>query len=112
IWYFYEYNYGAQRGVLLIGNPVIMWGGLIALLACLYAWLKNRDIRTGATALLWIASLAIYVVIPKSLGFYYYYHLSGIFICLMLAMGIRHFELRKARGIDEWFAAASLIVFI
>lgn len=27
IWYFYEPDQGAQRGVLLIGNPAIMWGG-------------------------------------------------------------------------------------
>ena len=112
IWYFYEYDDGAQRGVLLIGNPVVMWGGLLAVLGCYWAWLREKAIRPLAVALLWTASLAIYVVIPKSLGFYYYYHLSGIFICLALAVAFHHFDRGRNRGWEEWFAAASLVAFV
>lgn len=112
IWYFYEYDDGAQRGVLLIGNPVVMWGGLLAVLACYWAWFKDKAIRPLAMALLWTASLAIYIVIPKSLGFYYYYHLSGIFICLALAVAFHHFDRGRNRGWEEWFAAASLVAFV
>jgi dolichyl-phosphate-mannose--protein O-mannosyl transferase len=112
IWYLYEYNHGAQRGVLLIGNPLIMWGGLIAVGYCLWAWVRTRAIVPLAMALLWTASLAIYVVIPKSLGFYYYYHLSGIFICFALAVAFRQFDAGRKRGYEEWFAAASLLMFV
>ncbi|RYE04157.1 MAG: phospholipid carrier-dependent glycosyltransferase [Sphingomonadales bacterium] len=112
IWYFYEWDYGAQRGVLLIGNPVVMWGGLIAVLACYWAWFRTRAVRPLAVALLWTASLAIYVVIPKSLGFYYYYHLSGIFLCLVLATAFHHFDRGRNRGWEEWFTAASLVAFV
>lgn len=112
IWYFYEWDQGAQRGVLLIGNPVIMWGGLVAVLACLWAWLRDKAIRPLAVALLWIASLAIYVVIPKSLGFYYYYHLSAIFLCLVLAVAFHHFDRGRNRGREEWFVAAALVAFV
>jgi dolichyl-phosphate-mannose-protein mannosyltransferase len=112
IWYFYEWDDGAQRGVLLIGNPVIMWGGLIAVLACLWAWLREKAIRPLAVAALWIASLGIYVVIPKSLGFYYYYHLSGVFLCLALAVAFHHFDRGRNKGREEWFAAAALVAFI
>ena len=112
IWYFYEWDRGAQRGVLLIGNPLVMWGGLVAVLACYWAWLKDKAIRPLAVALLWTASLAIYVVIPKSLGFYYYYHLSGLFLCLVLAIAFHHFDRGRNRGREEWFAAASLLIFL
>ncbi|UZK65997.1 glycosyltransferase family 39 protein [Sphingomonas sp. M1-B02] len=112
IWYFYEPDLGAQRGVLLIGNPVIMWGGLLAVLACYWAWFRTRAARPLAVALLWTASLAIYAVIPKSLGFYYYYHLSGIFLCLAVAVAFHHFDAGKARGREEWFAFAALIAFV
>lgn len=111
IWYFYEWDSGAQRGVLLIGNPVVMWGGLVAVVACLVAWFREKAIRPLAAALLWIASLAIYVVIPKSLGFYYYYHLSGIFLCLVLAVAFHHYDRGRNRGYEEWFAAAALLAF-
>ncbi|WP_213982136.1 phospholipid carrier-dependent glycosyltransferase [Sphingomonas sp. dw_22] len=111
IWFFYEWDMGAQRGVLLIGNPVIMWGGLVGVLACLAAWFRSRAIRPLAGALLWIASVAIYIVIPKSLGFYYYYHLSAIFLCLVLPVAFDHFDRGRNKGWEEWFTALSLIAF-
>lgn len=111
IWYFYEWDRGAQRGVLLIGNPLIMWGGLVAVAACYWAWFRDRAIRPLAMALLWTASLAIYVVIPKSIGFYYYYHPSSIFLCMVLPIAFQHFDRGRNRGWEEWFAALSLLVF-
>jgi 4-amino-4-deoxy-L-arabinose transferase-like glycosyltransferase len=111
IWAFYEYYDGAQRGVLVLGNPLIMWGGLVAVIACVVAWFRSRAILPLAMALLWAASLAIYIVIPKSLGFYYYYHLSGVFLCLAIAVAFDHFDAGRKRGLEEWFLAASLLMF-
>jgi dolichyl-phosphate-mannose--protein O-mannosyl transferase len=112
IWYFYEWDQGAQRGVLLIGNPVIMWGGLLAVLACLWAGFREKAHRPLALAFVWIASLGIYVVIPKSIGFYYYYHLSGIFLCLVLAAAFHHFDRGRDKGREEWFVFAALVAFV
>lgn len=112
IWYFYEWDQGAQRGVLLIGNPVIMWGGLLAVLACLWAGFREKAHRPLALAFVWIASLGIYVVIPKSIGFYYYYHLSGIFLCLVLAAAFHHFDRGRGKGREEWFVFAALVAFV
>ncbi|MES2445440.1 MAG: phospholipid carrier-dependent glycosyltransferase [Pseudomonadota bacterium] len=111
VWAFYEFYNGAWRGVLVLGNPLIMWGGLLGVGACIVAWFKSRAIVPLAMALLWTASLAIYIVIPKSLGFYYYYHLSAIFLCLALAVAFDHFDRGRKRGREEWFLAASLLVF-
>jgi len=111
IWYFYENYDGAQRGVLYLGNPLIMWGGLVAVVACLVAWFRERAIRPLAMALLWAGSLAIYIVIPKSLGFYYYYFLSSIFLCLVLAVAFDHFDRGKKLKREIWFTAASLAMF-
>jgi dolichyl-phosphate-mannose--protein O-mannosyl transferase len=111
IWYFYEWDRGAQRGVLLIGNPLIMWGGLAAVLACYWAWFRDKAVKPLAVALLWTASLAIYVVIPKSIGFYYYYYPSSVFLCLALPIAFQHFDRGRNRGWEEWFAALSLLMF-
>lgn len=109
IWYFYERDMGAQRGVLLIGNPVIMWGGLVAVAASWWAGLRQGAQRPLAIAILWTGSLLIWAVIPKSLGFYYYYYLPGIFLCLALALAFAHFD-RKRRW-DGWFLGASAMAF-
>lgn len=112
IWYFYEPDQGIQRGVLLVGNPAIMWAGLLAVLLCLIAWIESRAIRPLAVALLWIASLAIYIVIPKSLGFYYYYYLSSIFLCLALPVTFNLLDPQRKFALDAWFTALALLVFV
>ncbi|QNA84817.1 phospholipid carrier-dependent glycosyltransferase [Sphingomonas sp. So64.6b] len=90
IWYLYEMTNGAVRGILLLGNPAILWGGLIAVAACLRIALRERSIKFLAIAALWIGSYAIWAIIPKSLGFFYYYYLPSIFLCIALAAWIDH----------------------
>lgn len=111
IWYLYERADGAQRGILMIGNPLVMWSGLLAVIACGWAWVETGDRRPLGFALLWIFSLAIWALIPKSLGFYYYYYLSGIILCLVLAAAIDHWRARLA-GWEEAFLAACAVVFL
>ncbi|PCD01597.1 dolichyl-phosphate-mannose--protein mannosyltransferase [Sphingomonas spermidinifaciens] len=106
IWYFYEPDMGVQRGVLLIGNPAIMWGGLVAIAACL--WVRGPTRVIGG---LWLFSILIWAAIPKSLGFYYYYHLSGIFAALACAAGLSLLPARW-RWIEGAFAALAIGLFL
>jgi dolichyl-phosphate-mannose--protein O-mannosyl transferase len=85
IWYLYEPVDGAMRGIFMIGNPAILWGGLIAVAACLWAAWRHRSARLFAIAALWIGAYLPWIVIPKSLGFFYYYYLPSIFLCPTLA---------------------------
>lgn len=112
IWYLYEPVDGAVRGILLIGNPAIMWGGLIAVVACLYAWRRDRSRVAGAAALLWIIAYLPWVIIPKKVGFFYYYYLPSIFLCLALAVALDHFGKGKWRHADAWFAALAGGLFL
>jgi len=104
IWYFYEPSDGAMRGILMIGNPVILWGGLVAVLACLWGWLRSRDPKLLFVVGLWTASYLIWAIIPKSLGFFYYYYLPSIFLCIALAAAFDHFGKGKLEHWDEGFA--------
>ena len=90
IWYLYEVADGAVRGILLLGNPAILWGGLIAVAACLRIALRERSIKFLAIAALWIGSYAIWAIIPKSLGLLYYYYIPSILLCIALAAWIDH----------------------
>ncbi|WP_298673052.1 glycosyltransferase family 39 protein [uncultured Sphingomonas sp.] len=107
IWYLYEPIEGAQRGILLIGNPLLMWGGLIAVAACLWGWMKTASPRLLAAFALWTASVAIFAIIPKSLGFYYYYYPSSIFIVIAIAAAFDHWRERLGR----WDAGLTLAAF-
>ena len=90
IWFLYEKVDGAQRGVLMVGNPLTMWLGLPAVLACaVWGWLR-RGLPLGAAmlaaAVLYAASLALWIVAPKPVQFYYHYLLAGTFLTIALAL--------------------------
>lgn len=111
IWYLYEVVDGAQRGILLIGNPAILWGGLIAVGYCLWAGWRRGAAKLGGAAAIWLASLLIWAIIPKSLGFFYYYYPSTIFLCLALAATLDDLRLRHPHW-DEAFVAISAGLFV
>ncbi|MFV0624743.1 phospholipid carrier-dependent glycosyltransferase [Sphingomonas sp. ac-8] len=112
IWYFYEQDQGVQRGVLLIGNPAIWYGGLAAVAACLWAGWRRRAVAAGGAGLLWVASLGIWAAVPKSLGFFYYYHLSGIFLCVAIPAAFHAWPQSRRRHFDEVVLFAALFCFL
>lgn len=112
IWYLYEPVDGAVRGVLMIGNPAIFWGGLIAIAACLYAWVREGSARLLAVVLLWAGSYAMWIVIPKSIGFFYYYYLPSIFLALPLAAAFDRFGKGRYRNLDYGFLALTFCLFV
>ncbi len=92
IWYLYEPVDGAQRGIILLGNPAVMWGGLAAVAACYGGWVKHGSARLLAPAVLWTFAVGIFAVIPKSLGFYYYYYPASVFLSVALAVALDHWR--------------------
>ncbi|WP_394664700.1 phospholipid carrier-dependent glycosyltransferase [uncultured Sphingomonas sp.] len=111
IWYFYEVADGAQRGIFLLGNPAVMWGGLLAVAACALGWLRTRDIRLGFAAALWIGGFAVWAIIPKSLGFYYYYYLPAIWLSVALAVAIDRWR-GALRDWDEAYLVAAICLCV
>ncbi|MGJ3626252.1 hypothetical protein AB5I41_03580 [Sphingomonas sp. MMS24-JH45] len=102
IWYLYEPADGAQRGILLIGNPVVMWGGPVAAPA-LMGWVKTGSRPPGAGVAADAGGGAVRGH-PQSLGFYYYYYPASVFLCVAIAVAFDH---RRARPWDELFLFAA-----
>lgn len=95
IWYLYEVTDGAQRGVMLIGNPLTMLSGLAGIAWCLFAGLvlKRRDAL--AVAVLYLASIGFWIIAAKPIQFYYHYFLPSCFLLAGLALAI---DWLKAHG--------------
>jgi dolichyl-phosphate-mannose--protein O-mannosyl transferase len=106
IWYLYEPIDGAQRGIVLIGNPFSMLAGLPALLWCLWAGIWRRRDDAFALALLYLFSLGLWIVSEKPVQFYYHYLLPGTFLmgCLALALD----ALWQRRGKWRWLSIAAM----
>jgi len=97
IWYLYEVIDGAQRGVMLIGNPLTMLAGLPALAWCLWAGLKGGRRDATAVAVLYAASIGLWVIAPKPVQFYFHYFLPGMFLSAALALGTERLWQRGER---------------
>ncbi len=112
IWYLYEPIDGAQRGVLLIGNPLTMWLGLPALVWCLGRGVWVRDWARLGAVIGYGVSLGFWIVAPKPVQFYYHYFVPSFFLLAALALTCSDLR-RLPRG--QWLAwsipAASAAVF-
>ena len=109
IWYLYEPVDGVERGVLLVGNPAIMWGGLIAVGACAWAGLRQRATGPALAAMLYLFAIGLWIVIPKKIGFYYYYYLPALCLSLALAGAFHHY---RGRLVPALFLAVSAALFL
>ncbi|AOL23144.1 Dolichyl-phosphate-mannose-protein mannosyltransferase [Erythrobacter litoralis] len=88
IWYLYEFADGAQRGVLLIGNPLTMLLGLFALVWCMVTGLWRREWAKVAAVIGYAASLGLWVIAPKPVQFYYHYMMPSVFLLAALALAL------------------------
>jgi dolichyl-phosphate-mannose-protein mannosyltransferase len=88
IWYLYEPVDGAQRGVMLIGNPLTMWLGLPALAWCGWMGATRGRYDAVAVAVLYLASLGLWLVAGKNVQFYYHYFLPSCFLLAALALAL------------------------
>lgn len=94
IWYLYEPVDGAQRGVMLIGNPFTMLAGLGALGWCGWTGAARRDSLRLMLVALYAACLALWALGGKPVQFYYHYLLPGT--ALMAALGLAVDDLWRA----------------
>ena len=85
IWYLFAKTGNSYEAVLLVGNPMVYWGGLAVVLAWASGWMKQRTPQLNAMAGLWVFSLGIWALIPKKIGFFYYYNLPAVVLCLVIA---------------------------
>ena len=102
---------GAQRGVLLIGNPVTMLLGLPALAWCLVKGLLRGDWARLAVVIGYAVSLGLWLIAPKPVQFYYHYVMPSLFLLGALALSLS--DLRRA-GHPRWAwgtLAASTVLF-
>jgi dolichyl-phosphate-mannose--protein O-mannosyl transferase len=98
IWFLYAEVDGAQRGILLIGNPFTMLAGLPALGWALWAGLWRGRHDALAFAVLYTLSLGMWALSGKPIQFYYHYLLPGAFLMACLALALDSLWQRR----DRW----------
>jgi len=96
---------GITQNISTFGNPLVWWGGLLALAYTLYRAIKKDAIA----AFLLIGYLSLFVpwLFASRLSFIYYYYPNVAFLALMIAYGVKTAGLfDKIRLNRRWTAAA------
>ena len=110
IWYAFDKE-GADkvRGVILIGNPVVMWTGVVALLVCAWAWVTTKSRAAFLILAFYTALFGSWIVIPRKIAFYYYYYPAGMVLSLALAYVFHVWRTKWAQWI---YLAAAFGMFV
>jgi dolichyl-phosphate-mannose--protein O-mannosyl transferase len=113
IWYAFDREPGHPewvRGVLLLGNPLIMWGGFLALGATVGAWLEKRSRQAFLISVFYLALVLCWAVIPRKVAFYYYYYPAGMTLSLAIAFCFQRWL--KKPVLQAAFVIAAFALFI
>lgn len=112
IWYLYEVADGAQRGVVLLGNPLSSLALLPALLWCLWAGLKEGRRDCLALVVLYAVCFGMWVIAPKPVQFFYHYNLPHCFGMAALALATEKLWHRGERLVPAVLVGGSAALFV
>ncbi|MXP10018.1 phospholipid carrier-dependent glycosyltransferase [Pseudoblastomonas halimionae] len=110
IWYLYEVVDGAQRGIVLIGNPATMVFGLAALVWSAWRWIRSGEALWLAPPLAWVALMALWALADKPVQFFFHYMMpmTALIVALALVTG-RWWD--EGRRWPAWVVVGASIAF-
>ncbi|MEL7445645.1 MAG: glycosyltransferase family 39 protein [Pseudomonadota bacterium] len=111
IWYLYEFTDNAQRGILLIGNPLTMLLGLPALIWCAVTGVTRREWAKVAIVAGYAVSLGMWLIANKPIQFYYHYLIPSTFMLGALALALSDIERTEYRWIAYVVLAGAFVMF-
>ena len=99
-WYHWPIQSTPQRALsYLVGNLVVMWIGLLALIACLLRMVRRLALPELTIVLLYAANLLQWVVIPRKHTYYYYYFPAAMLLSVTIAIALARLQHKRVFGI-------------
>lgn len=90
VWYLFD-RIGDDRiaAVVLLGNPLVLWPALPALVICLRDWIVSRRLDAFLILSFYFGPYLAWALLPRTLGFLYYYLPSATIASLALVYALR-----------------------
>ena len=90
VWYLFD-KIGDDRiaAVVFLGNPVVLWAALPALAILLRDWIVTRRADTFLILAFYFGPYLAWALLPRTLGFLYYYLPAATFASLALVYVLR-----------------------
>ncbi len=106
---------GTGQSIAAIGNPLIWWGGLLAMLASWWIGWRRRDRIVLTIAVMYLSFYVPWIVAPRSVTFLYHYFPMVPLLILSIVWMMRWWEERNRFGYRKTVAfvavSAGLLVW-
>ena len=90
VWFLFD-KIGDDRisAVVLLGNPLVLWPALLAIALCLHDWIATRSRDAFLILAFYFGPWLAWALLPRTLGFLYYYMPAATFASLALVYALR-----------------------
>jgi dolichyl-phosphate-mannose-protein mannosyltransferase len=99
------------QAIVFLGNPLILWPALVALGICLRDWIVKRRADAFLIVAFYAGPWLAWAVLPRTIGFIYYYLPSATIATLALVYAFTHGERAPPRWMLWAFVAAASLGF-
>lgn len=116
VWYYggKDLAPGDAQSIAAIGNPLIWWGGLLAMLASWWIGWRKRDRIVLTIAIMYLSFYVPWMVAPRSITFLYHYFPMVPLLILSIVWMMRWREERSRNGkqLTHLVVAAAACLFV
>ncbi|MGL3213757.1 phospholipid carrier-dependent glycosyltransferase [Bradyrhizobium sp. BR 1433] len=105
VWYLFE-KVGDDKfaAIVLLGNPLVLWPALIALIIALRDWIVGRGRDAFLVLAFYLGPYLAWALLPRTLGFIYYYLPSATTASFVLVYAL------SRKGAPRWLLWAFVAV--
>lgn len=101
MWYAFDRDPGGSdilRGVFLVGNPLLMWLGVLGVAGSFWIWVQTKSRSALFVVYFYLLFYLCWSVIPRKVNFYYYYMPAGMMLSFAVAECLQWCETRSKAG--------------
>lgn len=114
MWYSYD-KYpllNEFNGIIMLGNPFLMWTGYGAFIYLIYEGFMNKSRDLVYILLVFAVLYFSWAVIPRKINFIYYYYPAALMLPFFLVYLMQRLERSKWRWISHVHIALTVLVFV